>query len=185
VMQMEETHRAPDLHLRSSTSPMLDNTSSQGICSLGSHLITNQLQPGPHIDPSSSNLFLSQPQALPGPHIDPSSSSLFLSQPQALPGPHIDPSSSSLFLSQPQALPGPHIDPSSSSLFLSQLHALPGPHIDPSSSNLFLIQPQEPSIPDIDHLTPHSLRLSSPDLIHAIGNVIDNIQQTIDKEACH
>ncbi|KAE8146875.1 hypothetical protein BDV25DRAFT_161580 [Aspergillus avenaceus] len=140
---LEETNQNPDSHPRSSASPTLESISSQGICSLGPYLNADQLQHGPHIDPSGSCLFPSQPQVLPGPHVDPFSSTLFIRQSQLLPGPY---------------------------------------DVDPSISSLLPNLSQEPSIPNIDHFTPQSLRLSSPELVSAVGNVIDNIQQRIDRE---
>ena len=124
---------------------------------------------------TSVNLFPDQSV----PPIDPIGQDLFSGQPGRSSAPPIDPVGQDLFPSQFQGLTAPPIDPVGQDLFFSQFRDSPAPHIDPAEH--LLHQPHNTSTPNADNLIPQSLRLSSPELITAVGNVIDNIQRNLDK----
>ncbi|KAE8396884.1 hypothetical protein BDV37DRAFT_267156 [Aspergillus pseudonomiae] len=102
--------------------------------------------------------------------------------PNALEGPSIpaiDPSGPLLFPDQQPNILAPPVDPSGDLLFPDQQPNVLAPPVDPSGDLLFPDQQPNMSI----SLIPHSIRLSSPEIATAVGNMVHRIQQTLETQS--
>ncbi|KAB8069199.1 hypothetical protein BDV29DRAFT_183189 [Aspergillus leporis] len=109
---------------------------------------------------------------------------VFPNQPGSIPALNINPLGTPLFVEQPQNTLTLNINPLGTPLFVEQPQNALALSIDPLGSDIFLDQPQGVSVPDNDAPTPHSLRLSSPEMHTAVGDVINSLQHTIDNRPC-